>query len=960
MQDLGPAALPLRSVYSLRRGTAAPSELASAAARLGYSSCVLADEGLLTGQLELASGARELGIAGAAGATVLLGGVRAVLVSRGEGWAGLCSLLTALACPERVDVEEALSLSSGLTALVDAPPAAGALRGLGFEGEVAVAVPPGELSGTPPREAVREVLAAGLRPVAAWPAMFTGEGHLEAHRVLRAGYMAIEGERPSPGDPADGRWTLPPRPVFEEAFREAPEALAGNLRLAEELRTEPGTPPGYGRRDLFEERRLTELARRRLSEVYGGSAAAARRLSTELAAIRAGGLAGYFLDFHSVVERCRREGVAVNCRGSAAGSIVAYLLGLSIVCPIRHGLSFPRFYNRLRSSPPDIDLDLDSEGRDGIVRWFLERVGRRGGAVSQVVTHRRRAALRVAAAGLGMGREEVDGLVRLLDRGRSPAWRREPAATALSLSELLLGLPSNLAPHPCGLVVAGGPLEREMPLAPSPNGLCITHFDKDGVEEMGLLKMDLLGQRGLTTVSTVCGAVGLRPADVFGKGGRLPAPARELLDSGRTIGVVHVESPAMRCLLREMRVETMEDVARALALVRPGASAGGGRRRYLERLESGGRWNPAFPELREPLRENLGVMLYQEDVSRAAAVLLGLDEAEADMLRRRLKRREVPLEEAMGMCRAAGLSPGRSRAAWELLSGYAGYGFCRAHAFTYAAVACAAAGLKQRYPAVHMAAAMASGGGFYAPSVYAAEAMRMGLRLMPPGVNTGGWTATGRDDGVMVGFRHLRGMGEREMERLESGRPYRAPVELLQAGLGRSLCRSMSAAGCLRELGMTPATAILGLEAGGGGLLSGTPSGLPELPEYSEETRVSMELGMLGFALSAHPMSLRERPAGTMPLAGLPERGRVRVWGRMACRRRLARDAGFLMLEDDSGIADAFLPSPRFAEAMTLLARPEATVVLDAVVERGLRLRVLSVGRGPLTVPASLPEAPDP
>ena len=400
--------------------------------------------------------------------------------------------------------------------------------------------------------------------------------------------------------------------------------------------------------------------------------------------------------------------------------------------------------------------------------------------------------------------------------------------------------------------------------------------------------MDLLGQRGLTTISLVCSALGKDPMSVFRRGGSIPDAAGNLLNSGGTIGVVHVESPAMRGLLKEMKIRTMEDVARALALVRPGASAGGGRKNYLDCMHSESIHNYSLPELRRVLMENLGVMLYQEDVSKAAEVLLGSDEASSDLLRRRLKKKLVDKGEIISICRRRGMNPVKAEIVWEVLSGYAGYGFCKAHAFTYGAVSCAAALLKAEHPALYMASVMAAAGGFYSPRVYLEEARRLGISFMPPGVNTGKWLTCEREGKIIPGFHHLKGMGSTEYEKLRGGRPYRYPFELLEAGCGMSLCRNMAAAGCFRETGFSPPASLLQLETGDGGFFPGLPPGTPDLPDYSTRNRIAMELGLLGLPLSASPLELITRPEGTVPLERTGSSGSIRVWGRFVSPRRVS------------------------------------------------------------------------
>ncbi|MEN8209120.1 MAG: hypothetical protein ABFR50_07695, partial [Candidatus Fermentibacteria bacterium] len=615
-----------------------------------------------------------------------------------------------------------------------------------------------------------------------------------------------------------------------------------------------------------------------------------------------------------------------------------------------------RFFNILRSRPPDIDLDIDSSRRDEVMKWFLGKEGRYGAAVSQIVTHRSRSAFRVAASGLGISSAETDNLTRLLRYHDNAAWSRPAASAALRNSKLIRSIPSHLAPHPCGLVCTGEPLDTLVPLQPSRGGYDITHFDKDGIEEIGLLKMDLLGQRGLTTISLACSSLGKDPMSIFRRGGSIPDTAGSLLDSGRTIGVVHVESPAMRGLLKQMKIRTMEDVARALALVRPGASAGGGRKNYLECVHLNSVLNTSLPELRSILKENLGVMLYQEDVSKAAEVLLGSDEASSDLLRRRLKKKLVDKGEIISICRRREMNPAKAERVWEVLSSYAGYGFCKAHAFTYASVSCAAALLKSSCPALYMASVMAAGGGFYSPRVYLEEARRLGISFKPPGINTGKWLTCERDGKIVPGFHHLKGMGSTEYEKLRDGRPYRYPSEVLAAGCGMSLCRNMAAAGCFGETGFTPPAALLQLAAGDCGFFPGLPPGSPDLPDYSIETRIAMELGLLDLPLSASPLELITRPAGTVPLGQIGSAVSISVWGRFVTGRRLGAGAGFLMLEDNTGVADVFLPSPLFRRAEFILVRSEATIIVRGRVEMGDRIRGLSVEAGPLSIAPLKPD----
>lgn len=915
------------SAFSFRWGTDTPEALAEAARRAGCTGILMTDMGGVYGMIRLASACRRLEVGTVPGARLALPGGALTVGALEGGWGQLCRLVTASHLPGRVNPAQALEDSDRLFA-VARPGAEDAvrLRTDGFRGRIYLPVPPGT---------VLPELPAGTLPLPARPWMFAGSGSPRAHEILRSVDRLLErpwvsGEpRPDNRMPVSLSDSWPPGAV--QAGRELIERASG------EPLERPYDPPETGPDDPG---CLRTILLRRLGEMYPGAAAAKARLDLEFEALAGARLCGYFLVFHEIVSYCRENGILAVARGSAGGSLVARLLGLSVVCPIRYGLSFHRFFNPLRSRPPDIDLDIDSARRDQVFNWFLKRWGARAAAVSVLGTYRSRSAVRFAAAAAGMGPEEVEVLARASGNPDDPVWKRGDNMKVLREAGLLKGLPAGIGPHPCGLVVCNGPVESRVPVQGCSGGMEVTQFDKDGVEYMGLLKMDLLGHRGLSALASAA-------PDPLGElasvQNRLDEPARLLLSRGRTIGVPHVESPAMRGLLRETNPSGVEDVARALALVRPGASAGGGRERYA----AGG--DPRTPScLSNLLRENRGVMLYQEDVSEAACVLLGLAPDRGDLMRRRLKAGSANREEITALCLAAGHSPDTAAKGWELLSGYAGYGFCKAHAVTYAVEACAFAGLKTRSPARAMAAFMAAGGGFYNPRVYVEEARRMGIGILPPGVNTGDWLCSPAEDGsLMLGFSLIRGMGSGEYGKLLEGRPHRSPASVRDAGIGRALASVMAAAGCFDEMGLSRSEAAWAVSSRGSGLF---PEGVPPppLPGYTREYRVLSELEAMGVTTEVHPLEILERPPGTLSAGDPPREGRYSLWGRAAFLRSLGGGAGFVMLEDPTGVADVYLPSPLYREAERILRRPGATLVLGCTAgERG-RVSALEAVPGPV------------
>ncbi|MDM7992612.1 MAG: hypothetical protein QUS11_04805 [Candidatus Fermentibacter sp.] len=931
-----------RSCYSFGYGVETPSDIACAAPP-GAAGVLLADSGGLHGQHEFQAAAPD-GMKPGAGCRISPG---VVLASLEGGWAQLSSLVTAVS--SQLPLAEAFSSGTDrLAALVSRPGDALALAEAGFSGALFGAVLPA-CFGNDPGVSEASFTGAGIVPAACWPVVSIAESSRRAHRLLRAASAgSSEASLPSRAF-ASRHASMPGDGALERQFTGLRASREGAALLASRLDAfHPHAGLLLSAGDAGSVPLLRSMAEEAFRRTYGNGMAARRRLETELSAIAAAGLAGYFLAFREVAEFCAARGISATARGSAAGSMVSYLLGISGVCPLRCGLSFSRFFNPQRPDPPDIDLDIDSARRDEVVSFVLGRWGRESACVGEIVRHRRSSAFRCAASAAGLGPSDIDSMSVLLDDRDAAVWRRDAGRRLLADAALLEGLPSHVAPHPCGIVISPRPVCEVVPLSPGTSGQAVTQFDMVGVERAGLLKMDLLGQRGLTAISLALGwdARGGQAA----RGGMPHVPgdirdALELMASGRTIGVAHVESPALRGLLTEMRVASLDDVARALALVRPGASGSGTRERFFAAMKGEARPEWEFDELRDILGGSFGEMLYEEDVSECAARLLGIDEGQGDLVRRRLKRKRLSPADL----EAFGVEGARASAVHAFLSRFAGYGFCRAHAYSYAAIACISASLKASSPACFMAAVLAGGGGFYDQRTYVEEARRLGLAIAPPGVNSGEWCARPSGGGVMLGFSSLRGMGPSEHAALVRGRPYDSPGQVVAAGVGRGVVKAMAQAGCFGEIGLTRPGALWEMNRRSGGFFTREEEGLPGIPEHCRSEMVSLDLEFLGAAVTCSPLSLVDRPDGTVPLDRLTGAVQSGIWGRVASRRSLSEGAGFLMLEDDRGYADVFLPSPLYSQSRLISRREGATVVLRVAAGRDGRLRATSVSAGPLT-----------
>ena len=585
------------------------------------------------------------------------------------------------------------------------------------------------------------------------------------HRVvnaIRAGQLV---SRIAPPEIADAEAWFKPAEAMRRAFADFPEALRSTLEIAERVQLKldlgrlilPSFPVPEGETAFSY---LWELCFRGARKRYhppGREVVA--RLTRELEVIDRLGLAPYFLLVWDIVREARRRGVPAAGRGSAASSMVSYCLGISRVCPLRWGPYFERFLNEQRGDCPDIDLDLCGARRDEILDYVYRRWGAPHVAmIGSFVTMHARLAVREVAKVFGVPPGEVNHFtrrlphrpvreileaIRVLPQCRALPAAEEPWRTILAVAERLDEVPRHMGIHPCGTVIAPGALSALVPLEKATKGIVVTQYDMNAVEALGLVKMDLLGQRGLTTIS-------LALANIERSTGRkidfdaIPerdAPTAAMLAAGRTMGVFQIESPGMRGLLRLMRARTMDELSIALALIRPGASEYGAKETFLRRLRRQEPVRYPHPSLEPILKETLGVCVYQEQVMQIAQVAGSLSLAEADLVRRASAKfadqRERARLRAKFLKAAArlGLSGEKLEDVWQMVEKFAGFGFCKAHAATYADLAYRIAYLKAHYPTEFLAAMCSSGAGFYHVSAYVEEAKRWGIPVLLPSVN---------------------------------------------------------------------------------------------------------------------------------------------------------------------------------------------------------------------------------
>ncbi len=604
------------------------------------------------------------------------------------------------------------------------------------------------------------------------------------HQVLRAidGNTSIS--RLNPLDMAPANAFLASSEIYQQRFAVCPEAISSTHALAERLSF---TGPDFGlvmppyKADTPDQAaaRLRRLAYKGARHRYGDiSEVAVERLEHELQLITEMGFAAYFLIVADIVAESPR-----TCgRGSGAASLVAYCLGITNVCPIKHNLYFERFLNPGRKDPPDIDVDFAWDERDRVLEKVLSR---HNGHVAMVCNHvcfQPRMALRETAKVFDLPDGEISRIAKrlpwfwhteesdqsLLDRiSTMPQMKGvdfpEPWPEILSIAQRIIGLPRYLSVHPGGVVITPERINTYVPVQIATKGVPIIQWEKDAAEDAGLVKIDLLGNRSLGVIRDAIHNLHKNKIE-FNEQLWEPEddePTQLSLARGHTMGCFYIESPAMRLLQQKTGKGDFEHLTIHSSIIRPAANDI--IQEYIHRLR-GGAWEPIHPLLSDVLDETLGLMVYQEDVSRVAVVVAGFSHAQADGLRKIMskKDREHQLKDYLDRfihgARSKGINDAQIKKIWQMIMSFNGYSFCKPHSASYARVSFQAAYLKVHFPAEFMAAVISNQGGFYSAFAYVSEARRMGITILPPDVTFSQIRWTGKDRCMRVGLLSVKGL----------------------------------------------------------------------------------------------------------------------------------------------------------------------------------------------------------
>jgi DNA polymerase-3 subunit alpha len=876
--------LHVHSEYSLLDGHIRIGKLVNRAKELGMDAVALTDHGVMFGAVEFYKAARAAGIKPIIGCEIYVAprsrfdktpnidnaNFHLVLLAKNEtGYRNLCQLVSAASLEgfyynPRIDKELLKAHSEGLVGLSaclkgeiqarlrkeDYPGA----RDLALEYSSFFA--PGDFyievmnHGIPEELKIHPLQAqlareTGLKLVATTDAHYLNREDGKAHDVLLCIQTGKTFDDPDRMRYPEGQFYLRTAQEMEELFSWCPEAVANTaevadkcnleLRLGENILPDFPIPQGFNRESYLE-----HLCREGIMKRYGGfTPEIEERLRMELEVVNGKGLSAYFLIVWDFINYSKREGIPVGPgRGSAAGSIIAYAIGITDMDPLRYTLLFERFLNPERTSLPDIDTDFCQIRREEVIKYVTEKYG--ADKVSQIVTFGRmksRAAIRDVARVYGIPLGFVDKLAKMVPMGSNleealqtpelkEIYQADPSAKKiLDMAMQVEGLCRNASIHAAGVVISQVPITQVAPLMRMKGDEVVVQYDMNNCAEVGLLKMDFLGLRNLTILDDALKIIKKRRGidlDLL----NLPledAKSYELLKQGKTAGVFQLESPGMTRYLTQLKPERLEDIIAMCALYRPGPLKGGMVEEFIKRKHGVTKTRYLHPVLEPILNETYGVIVYQEQVMQIANVVAGYSMGEADELRRAMgkkkaelmaKQRGIFVEKAV----AKGFEGSLAKEIFDYMEAFAAYGFNKSHTACYGLIAYQTAYLKAHYPEEYMAALLTSVmGNTDKVSFFVKECKGMGINVLPPDVNESGAPFTVTDEGIRFGLAAIKNVGAGPIQQITKPREEDGPFKDLHdfccrvEGINRKVLESLVQSGAMDCFGETRATLLQNL-----------------------------------------------------------------------------------------------------------------------------------------------------
>ena len=795
-------------------------------------------------------------------------------------------------------------------------------------------------------------------------------------------------------------------------FGEYPQALQNTLDIAERCNVEIEfgkyllphyeVPEGYNA-----ETYLIELCYRGAQSIYGDlSGEIRKRLEHELGVIKQMGYSAYFLIVWDFIHFARTSGIPVGPgRGSAAGSLVAFSLGITNIDPLKYGLLFERFLNPERISMPDIDIDFCFERRSEVIDYVVQKYG--ADHVAQIITFgtmAARGAIRDVGRALSMPYGDVDRVAKLV-----PAELHMTIEKALNdapeLKELydqkgeikklidtaaaLEGMPRHASTHAAGIVITPEPLTNYLPLYKASDGPVTTQFAMGAVEELGLLKMDMLGLRTLTVISDAIKAITEITGDVLDID-RITmddAFTYEMLARGETAGVFQLESRGMRGILRDLKPEVFEDIVALVALYRPGPLGSGMVEDFVKNKHGIKKTNYLHAMLEPILKDTYGVILYQEQVMRISSDLAGFSLGEADLLRRAMGKKKPEIIAGLRAQFIEGavkndINEGIAGQIFDLMEYFAGYGFNKSHSAAYAMVSYQTAYLKANFPLQYMAALLTSvRDNTDKVSAYIEECRRLGIEVLQPDVNESRESFTVAGDKIRFGLAAIKNVGIGAVESIFRVREQEGPFSdyadfcrrLDTKVINRRVLESLIKCGGFDSLGYRRAQLMAAVDSGLGlaqqsqrerengqlsllDLLDGSRDSvsisLPEVGEYPVDELLTLEKETLGLYISGHPLS-QYRGALNMlstvtavEVPELPDNSEIVLGGLITgikiTSTRRGDTMAILTVEDLTGSIEVVVYPRPYLQSRLALRIDEVVVIKGKTRENGEETKIIS------------------
>ncbi len=850
----------------------------------------------------------------------------------------------------------------------------------------------------------------GIRVVATNNVHYAGKDDFKVQDILTCVQTITKLDERHPLRKTNAEYYLKSRAAMERLFSRFPDALATASDIAAECNLDlglgtyrfPAYPVSNGETAYSF---LCKLCFEGLEKLYKPiTPDAMQRLQYELSVINDMGFSEYFLVVWDIVRYARDNGIRCSGRGSAADSMVAYCLGITIADPIEHDLLFERFLNPERKGMPDIDIDFDSLRRDEVIDYIYKRHGAdKVAMVCTVSTLSARSSIRDIGKAMDFPQDEIDRLASALPHTSSKRIRESMAVlpelrdssipihkmeSLLDLCEKVDGFPRHLSVHLGGMLISGGLLTDLVPLEWATKGVIVTQFDKDDIETLGLVKMDILGLKNLSAIeealATIREAHGIT-LDID----NLPTDDREtyeLLRTTDTVGLFQVESPGMRGLLGKLQPTCFSDIIAQISLFRPGPMQADMIKPFIKRRHGEEPVTYIHPALKPALEETYGVILYQEQVLRVANAIAGFTFGQSDSLRRAMtkNRTQEEMEKIKESFIESAVTRGVERGiAEEIFSGiraFAAYGFCKAHAASFARIAYQTAFLKAHYPAEFLAGILSCQPmGFYPSNVILEEARRIGIGILGVDINRSERKFSVEDGRIRIGLMQVKGISESEMDSILEARRQRKfsslaefcrktridkPIveNLINCGaFGPSRRRLLWSLGEILGGKSTKAHTMECTDAklfGESELDGGRPHS-PDIPEYPMHVQVRMDYDILGLSPICHPMVFYRQTLSElgMPqhvrLRGMPNHSVVKIAGVVVVCMRPPTKSGvvvvFITLEDETGLADVVV-FPKVYDKYGSVIYNNSGLIIEGRTERsGKSVSIIAEKISPLT-----------